>query len=236
MHDSALDLGRRFFDAYCGRFPSPRIIDIGAQDVNGSLRSVAPAAGEYVGVDFVDGKGVDVVISDPYALPFPDDSADVVVCSSCLEHSEFFWLLFSEMIRILRPDGVLYVNAPSNGMFHRYPVDCWRFYPDSGMALRNWARRGGHRVALLESFNGPQVAPDHWNDFTAVFLKDEEHARSYPRRILDDYPGHTNGRRLGNEGFSNPMDCPEDQRRRDDVLPRFSLRKRIKAWLRGQAR
>ena len=26
----------------------------------------------------------------------------------------------------------------SNGDYHSWPVDCWRFYPDSGIALINW--------------------------------------------------------------------------------------------------
>lgn len=234
MHTSALDLGRRFFTAYAQPGRPLRILDIGAQDVNGSLRSVAPAGAEYVGVDFVEGKGVDVVITDPYALPFPDGSADMVVCSSCMEHSEFFWLLFNEMIRVLKPDGVLYVNAPSNGAFHRYPVDCWRFYPDSGAALQNWSRRCGFRTTLLESFTAAQVRPDHWNDFVAVYVRDETHAAAYPRRILDDYPDHTNGLRLGTEGFSRPVELTEDQRRRDDMAPRKSVLRRLRNWLRGR--
>jgi len=229
MHITAMDFGRRFFETYAGSRPGLRIIDIGAQDVNGSLRSVAPSDAEYVGVDFVAGKGVDVIISDPYALPFPDESADLIVCSSCMEHSEFFWLLFNEMIRVLKPDGVLYVNAPSNGAFHRYPVDCWRFYPDSGIALRNWSRRSGYRTELLESFIGPQAAPETWNDFVGVFIKDGTFAERYPRRILDDYPEHTNGLRLGEESYSHLTTLPEDQRKLPG--PPTSLRKRIKNWL-----
>jgi hypothetical protein len=57
-----MDLGPRFF-ATCGRSrPGLHITDVGAQDVSGSLRSVAPADAEYVGVDFVQAKGGDVVI------------------------------------------------------------------------------------------------------------------------------------------------------------------------------
>ena len=36
-------------------------------------------------------------------------------------------------------DWLFYLNAPSNGEFHRYPVDCWRFYPDAGGALGDLA-------------------------------------------------------------------------------------------------
>jgi SAM-dependent methyltransferase len=111
-------------------------------------------------------------------LPFEDASFDVCVCSSVLEHSEFFWLLFTEMLRILKPGGLLYLNVPSNGWVHRYPVDCWRFYPDSGIALQNWGRRTGHDVVLLESFTGTQKQ-DIWNDFVAIYLKGTSLAEQY---------------------------------------------------------
>ena len=83
MHDTAMELGKHFFDTYTPGRSGLTIIDIGAQDVNGSLRSVSPGACRYLGVDFVAGKGVDIVITDPYALPLEAESADVVVCSSC---------------------------------------------------------------------------------------------------------------------------------------------------------
>ena len=61
---------------------------------------------------------------------------------------------FNEALRVLKPTGLLYINAPSNGAYHRYPVDCWRFYPDSGVALQNWGNRSGYECALLEFFIG----------------------------------------------------------------------------------
>lgn len=181
-----------FFDTYAVHKKGLKIVDIGAQDVNGSLRSVAPPGNEYIGVDFVQGKGVDVIITDPYALPFEDNSIDIVVCSSCFEHSEFFWLLFNDVQRLLKPSGVFYLNVPSNGEFHRYPVDCWRFYPDSGVALQNWARKSGFKTALVESFTGVQKK-DRWNDFIAVFIKDPAFLDLYPHRIQEQYEDYTNG-------------------------------------------
>ena len=152
MHHTAMEHGRLFFETYVKDASGLTIMDLGAQDVNGSLRDLAPVGARYVGVDFENAKGVDVVITDPYALPFEDASIDVCVSSSCFEHSEFFWLVFLEIMRVLKPPGLFYLNSPSNGFFHRYPVDCWRFYPDSGVALQNWARRNCYPVELLESF------------------------------------------------------------------------------------
>lgn len=211
MHDTAMRFGKYFFEKYVGE-TGKTIVDIGAQDVNGSLRDVAPKGVTYIGVDFVEAKGVDVVITDPYSLPFEDNSVDVCVCSSCFEHSEHFWLLFEEIMRILKDDGVFYLNVPSNGQFHRYPVDCWRFYPDSGRALQSWGRRKGYGTTLLESFTGNQRR-DIWNDFVAVFVKTEENAAKYPNRIIDSFSGYTNALSYPDMSFRNFVDMPEDARR-----------------------
>lgn len=71
MHSTAMANCAAFFDVYAA-VPgggSLAIVEIGAQDVNGSLRDVAPAGCSYLGIDFVAGKGVDIVIDDPYRLP-----------------------------------------------------------------------------------------------------------------------------------------------------------------------
>ncbi|MBI5275004.1 MAG: class I SAM-dependent methyltransferase [Burkholderiales bacterium] len=215
MHETALRSGQEFFHAYLPAFERPRIVDVGAYDENGSLRQVCPPGVDYVGVDICDGPGVDVKQSDPYVLPFADASADVVVSSSCLEHAELFWVLFLEMLRVLRPQGVLYINAPSNGAFHRHPVDCWRFYPDSGLALVTWARRCGLRPALLESYTSVQSPRDRdgWNDFVAVFLKDEGQIAQHPRRILHTRRDVFNGIVHGRPDFVNFSWATEDKLR-----------------------
>jgi SAM-dependent methyltransferase len=198
-----------FFDTYVSQLGQVTVVDVGAQDVNGSLREVCPQNARYVGVDFVNGKGVDVVLTDPYSLPFDSNSVDVVVSSSCFEHSEMFWVLFLEILRILKPSGLFYLNAPSNGNFHRYPVDCWRFYPDSGNALVTWARKSGINAALLEAYISFQ-SRDIWNDFVGVFAKDAGSASLHQNRILHKFKDYYNGMVAGREGFLNFKDAPED--------------------------
>lgn len=209
MHISALDFGKRFFETYCAEMVNATVVDIGAQNVNGSLRDVCPSHLTYIGVDFIAGKGVDIIIDDPYRLPFEDASLDVVVCSSCFEHSQFFWVLFVEILRTLKPTGLLYLNVPSNGSFHRYPVDCWRFYPDSGHALVAWARREGTHAALLESFIGQRStesvsAGGAWNDFVAVFVKDDQYRNRIEGRMIWSLPSCTNGYCNQSEGDLYP--------------------------------
>jgi SAM-dependent methyltransferase len=216
MHPTAMNNAKHFFDCYGSHIKMQgadiKVIEIGSQDVNGSLRSTCPDNFDYVGVDFVSGRGVDVVLDDPYHLPFDAESADVVVSSSCFEHSEMFWILFLEILRILKPNGLFYLNVPSNGEFHRWPVDCWRFYPDSGRALVTWAQRNGINATLLESYTSTQVG-DQWNDFVAVFLKENSLAESFPNRILDTKNDISNGWVHNGSDFKKYSAMPEDKKK-----------------------
>jgi len=205
-----MDNARLFFSTYFRDEKHCVVLDIGSQDVNGTMRSVAPAYCRYIGVDFSAGAGVDVVLQDPYRLPFADGSVDAVVSSSCFEHVEFFWLMFMEVMRVLKPQGLFYLNAPTNGDYHRYPVDCWRFYPDAGSALVRWAQRNGFKPALLESFVAYQTR-DIWNDFVAVFIQAESCATEYPGRMLDQLDRYMNGKRHGERGILMQQAASEDR-------------------------
>ncbi len=209
MHLTAMSNGKLFFDTYVSQLGEVSVVDIGAQDVNGSLREVCPQNAKYIGVDFVNGKGVDVVLTDPYSLPFENNSVDVVVSNSCFEHSEMFWVLFLEILRMLKPKGLFYLNAPSNGRFHRYPVDCWRFYPDCGNALITWAKRSSINAALLESYVSYQKR-EEWNDFVGVFVKDVGSASLHQKRMLHKFKDFYNGIVTGHDGFLNFKELPED--------------------------
>lgn len=232
MHPTALMNGKLFFETYATQ-AGATVVDIGAQDVNGSLKDVMPAHLRYIGVDFVAGKGVDVILDDPYKLPFEDESVDIIVSSSCLEHSEMFWLAFLELLRVLRPNGLLYLNVPSNGDFHRYPVDCWRFYPDSGGALVAWARRNGMQPQLLESFISAQFM-DPWNDYIAVFVKDEKFATSHPKRMISIAKNIRNGIVAGQSEMINPQRRTQDQTNLIYRFKRWRWRRYRKAMARNR--
>lgn len=153
---------RRCVDWYAGQAPG-KVIDLGAMNVNGSYRELFAAGVDYVGVDLEPGPGVDVVLSDVYHLPFDDESADVVISGQMLEHCGHFWRVFSEISRILKPEGLAFMIAPSAGPVHRYPVDCYRFYPDSYQALADWAR-----LRLVHSWTDERGP---WRDIVGVFQK-----------------------------------------------------------------
>jgi SAM-dependent methyltransferase len=217
MHISAMNYAKLFFDTYFTKDDTPVIVDVGSQDVNGSLRIVAPPNCRYIGLDFAPGKGVDLILEDPYQFPLEDGVADAVVSSSCLEHSQMFWLTVLEAFRILKPGGLLYINVPSNGSYHRYPTDNWRFYPDAGIALNTWLKRSGHNSTLLESFIGRQDR-DQWNDFVAVFLKDKTFSAKFSGRICQSAPNLTNVHIDDSTDPINFMEPNQDMRRMNYLL------------------
>jgi SAM-dependent methyltransferase len=183
MHPSALRNAKEFFEVYAKNIEGGTVLDIGSQDVNGSLRQVVPSRFKYVGVDFDKAKNVDVVLDNPYVFPFADEAADILITSSCLEHSEFFWLTWLEMLRVVKPNGLIYMNVPSEGGYHPYPVDCWRFKLNAATALQKWGKRAGFNPLLLEAFT--DIEPP-WHDYVAVFVRNWEHHHHYPDRISSD--------------------------------------------------
>lgn len=186
MHYNAIKHAGLFFNTYCN-VGDLSVVEIGSANVNGTIKDATNSyISKYTGIDFADAPGVDVVLDDPYKFPFNDNEFDMLVTSSCFEHSELFWLTFLESVRIVKPNGLVYINVPSAWMcYHQFPVDCWRFYPDSPRALLTWAKRNGYNSALLESYVCTPSAKGECSDIVAVFLKDENFISEHPKRIVD---------------------------------------------------
>ena len=53
------------------------------------------------------------LLAEAEALPLPDRSFDIVYCYSTLEHVTSARRAVCEMVRVLRPDGVLYLHTPN---------------------------------------------------------------------------------------------------------------------------
>ena len=155
-----------------GREASPLLIyDLGSCEVSGgSYRPLFDRPfWRYRGIDLAPGKNVDVVVRDPYRWrEIQSESADVVVSGQALEHAAFFWIVMLEVWRVLKPGGLCCIIAPSGGPEHRYPVDCWRFFPDGMDAL---ARYAAFEVLDLYSQKGVTGYPDGsdlWQDTVLV--------------------------------------------------------------------
>lgn len=98
--------------------PGARVCDVGAGG-----RRITP---DIVTVDAFPGPGVDIA-GDIHALPIPDNSFDCVFCTGTLEHVRDPATAVRELLRILKPGGIVHVDVPFIQGYHPDPVDYWRF-------------------------------------------------------------------------------------------------------------
>lgn len=207
MHDTAHQIGGLAMQLYCD-LNIARILEIGSQNVNGTLRDFALPGTSYVGLDIEQAPGVDLVMEPGKPFPVADDAFDLVMATSVFEHDPAFWSTFVEMCRKAKTGGYVYINAPSNGTFHQYPLDHWRFYPDCGIALVNWAKSQGQEIALVETFVAERKG-DTWNDFVGVFRKGGL-GDNPPAKLVSDEVACTNVRTWRGEGLERRRDRTED--------------------------
>ena len=213
MHPSALKSFVDFKNIYLSKFKNKNIklIEIGSLAVNSSVKLNLAENIDYVGVDICKGENVDIVLEDPYKLPFENESIDAVISISTFEHTQFFWLSYLEILRVLRNDGLFFLNAPSNSKFHRPETDTWRFYPDSSLALQKWGERNNFNPKVLEHFTNFETGRDIWNDYVSVTIKDKQYINKFPDRIIHSKKNFTNGRLNKSDEIINYQEVPQDQ-------------------------
>jgi len=101
--------------------------------------------------------------ADSRSLPFGDAAFDLVICSEVLEHIVDHRRAMAELVRVLKPGGILVVSVP-----RAWPERiCWRLAPDYSRA------NGGHvriyrRRRLLALLTSAGVRP--WADHHAHAL------------------------------------------------------------------
>jgi SAM-dependent methyltransferase len=174
MHDTAKKAGEIFGKIY--GTDGVKVLDVGGKYVNGSIREYYENTinAEFIVLDIEEDNSVDVVMKPGDPFPFENESFDLIVSTSCFEHDPCFWLTFREMCRIVKKNGYIYVNAPSNGVYHNHPGDNWRFYSDAGQALAYWSGKEldgkSWPVKVIETFH---ILPknDIWTDFVCVWQR-----------------------------------------------------------------
>lgn len=94
-------------------FKNKKVIDFGSLDINGSNRELFVDC-DYTGLDIGPGKNVDVV-SKAHEYDAPDQSYDVVISTEMFEHDKFLNLSFKNIVRVLKPGGLLLFTCAGPG-------------------------------------------------------------------------------------------------------------------------
>ena len=171
MHFTSFEKMRSIRDTYV---PSgAKVLDVGSATFGGpTYRDLFGRGYEYVGLDIEDGNNVDLAVKDAYQwVELDDDSFDVAISGQAFEHNPFFWITAAEMARVVRPGGIIAIIAPARGHVHRYPVDCWRFFPDSWVALADYIGLELEETYLEPAGSRVKVGGVLWGDSVLVARK-----------------------------------------------------------------
>lgn len=109
-------------------------------------------AKSYVGTDIVKDNPLVDRVCPVEALAAGDESADVVVCLSVLEHVDDPMQAVRELYRVVRPGGVVFVTTHGCFPWHPYPQDHWR-WTQTGLPLL-FKKYGGFRNVRLFATRG----------------------------------------------------------------------------------
>jgi len=153
MHKNSLRLMSGLLDKYAPK--EGLCVDVGSYDVNGTYRPLVEGRGlRYLGIDIAAGPNVDVVVPDTdgnrtlhawrWCLsPDPNNvdrpTPNIVISGQCLEHTKRPWVWIQHVMEFAEVGTVVILIAPAMWPHHRYPVDCWRIYPDGMRSLLEFA-------------------------------------------------------------------------------------------------
>lgn len=108
--------------------PKPgRVLIIGSHIYKNRVDRRARYKGDCIGVDMIEGPGVDRVVDFTQDLPADLGQFAHIECNSVLEHCMNPWRMASNIERTLEPSGTVFVSAPFVWRVHAYPADYWRF-------------------------------------------------------------------------------------------------------------
>ncbi len=100
------------------------VLEVGSQNINGTVRDMFPP--DYIGVDIIDGNGVDQVY-DGDTLPFASQRFSTVLCLEVFEHCFNPVRLANEIMRVLAIGGTALISARGVNFPYHNPPDRLRY-------------------------------------------------------------------------------------------------------------
>lgn len=111
-----------------------------------------PYCRSYIGTDIMKDNPMVDRVCPVEALAAEDESADVVICLSVLEHVDDPAQAVKELFRVVKPDGVVFASTHGCFPWHPYPQDHWR-WTQTGLPLL-FKQQGGFRSVQLSATRG----------------------------------------------------------------------------------
>jgi SAM-dependent methyltransferase len=108
-----------------------RVLEVGSRNVNGSLRVLIEEykPREYVGVDIIEGPGVDVLCDASGLISkFGAETFDAVICTEMIEHVRDWKQVIHNLKMVCKKKGIIVITTRSPGfLYHGWPYDFWRY-------------------------------------------------------------------------------------------------------------
>ena len=110
----------------------------------------------YIGIDFAGGDAswdysqLDIQ-ADVHALPIRPATADFVLCTQVLEHTNDPQKVVTEIARILKPDGTVFFSVPQGWGEHQIPHDYFRY---TRFGMKVLCARAGLAITATEKTTG----------------------------------------------------------------------------------
>lgn len=176
MHPSSINNMKRARDLLGSRIGTDlTILDVGGRALNPdkdrSYKAIwqdVTAHKKYYVADIVNGHNVTHHMKEPYSIPLPDESVDLVVSGQTLEHVKNPFRSVAEMKRCMKKGAFIILIAPSTGPFHD-KVDCWRFLEDSFKAIAEDV--GLKVIADWIDREAPDERSQRWKDHVFIGQK-----------------------------------------------------------------
>lgn len=113
-----------------------RILEIGSREVTGQSEDRKEFSNaKYIGFDYYPGNNVDVV-GDAHKLSSyfeGEEKFDIIYTSACFEHFAMPWIVATEIAKLLKVGGIVFVETHFSFSSHERP---WHFFQFSDMALK----------------------------------------------------------------------------------------------------
>ena len=178
------------------------VLDIGSYNGNGLCQNIFTSdMFEYTTADMENGPNIDVILEKPYSWDtIAENSFDIIFSGQPIMQMEFYWITFKEIVRILKPEGLLCIIAPpptGDSSSHRQCTH--RVDTDGLIALSKY----GNLTILHASMNqAPVQAPASWFSSEGDCMLIAQKPKNWHGMLnTEDYQPTAIGRAIYETGF-----------------------------------